>query len=78
MFAGTGPRHGGRRPANAAGRTVAYLNRGGPGTVCRTSAGGQSRTDEYAPVPFLVGAVVLLGAGFLVFVALHRRSRGTG
>ncbi|MFI1509499.1 hypothetical protein [Streptomyces sp. NPDC020597] len=56
---------------------LAYLNRGGPGTVCRTSAGGQSCTEEYSPAPFLVGAVVLLCAGFLIFIALDRRSRRT-
>ncbi|MER6559265.1 hypothetical protein ABT300_16300 [Streptomyces sp. NPDC001027] len=57
---------------------LAYLNRGGPGTVCRTSADGQSCTDEYTPIPFLVGGLVLLCAGFLIFMALHRRSRRTG
>ncbi|MGW2618157.1 hypothetical protein [Streptomyces sp. NPDC001500] len=57
---------------------LAYLNRGGPGTVCRTTADGQSCTDAYAPVPFLAGAVVLLCAGFVIFMVFHRRGTGTG
>jgi hypothetical protein len=54
---------------------IAYLNRGGPGNVCRTVAGGQSCTDEYTPIPFLVAGVVLAAAGFLLFVVLGRKSR---
>ncbi|MFF4906297.1 hypothetical protein ACFY2T_15645 [Streptomyces sp. NPDC001260] len=53
---------------------LAYLNRGGPGNVCHTVAGGQSCTDEYTPVPFLVAGVVLAAAGFLLFVLLSRKS----
>lgn len=54
---------------------IAYLNRDGPGNVCRTVAGGQSCTDEYTPIPFLVAGVVLAVAGFLLFVVLGRKSR---
>lgn len=57
---------------------IAYLNRSGPGNVCHTVAGGQSCTDEYSPVPFLVAGVVLAAAGFLLFVVLSRKSRTTG
>ncbi|MEU6277776.1 hypothetical protein ABZ871_36085 [Streptomyces populi] len=57
---------------------IAYLNRSGPGTVCHTTADGQTCTDEYAPVPFLAGAVILLCASFLIFVVLHRRNKGSG
>ncbi|WP_333736104.1 hypothetical protein [Streptomyces sp. IBSBF 2806] len=57
---------------------LAYLNRSGPGTVCRTVADGQTCTDEYAPVPFLAAAVILFCAGFLIFLVLRRGSRGTG
>ncbi|MEU0253836.1 hypothetical protein ABZ299_15330 [Streptomyces sp. NPDC006184] len=56
---------------------LAYLNRGGPGTVCHSTAGGQTCTDEYAPVPFLVVGALLFAAGFLVFLVLDRRHRGT-
>ncbi|GAA3121253.1 hypothetical protein GCM10010521_05720 [Streptomyces rameus] len=56
---------------------LAYLNRGGPGTVCHSTVGGQSCTDEYTPVPFLAGGALLFAAGFLVFLLLDRRHRGT-
>lgn len=52
---------------------LAYLNRGGPGTVCQTTAGGQTCTDEYAPVPFLVAGVLFCVAGFLLFRLLRSR-----
>ncbi|MCQ9181367.1 hypothetical protein KMT30_20420 [Streptomyces sp. IBSBF 2953] len=57
---------------------IAYLNRSGPGTVCRTAADGQTCTDEYTPVPFLVGAVILLCAGFLTFLVLRHRTQESG
>ncbi|MEU5770071.1 hypothetical protein [Streptomyces asoensis] len=57
---------------------LTYLNRDGPGTVCHASVDGQSCTDEYTPIPFLAGAVILLCAGFLTFIMLHRRSKRTG
>ncbi|MFI9241454.1 hypothetical protein ACIGXF_02435 [Streptomyces sp. NPDC053086] len=56
---------------------LAYLNRGGPGSVCRTTATGLSCTDEYTPVPFLVGGALLVAAGLLAFLVLDRRRRGT-
>ncbi|MGW0583872.1 hypothetical protein ACWD25_50020 [Streptomyces sp. NPDC002920] len=55
---------------------VAYLNRGGPGDVCRSVSGGQTCTDEYAPLPFLVGGVLLLAAGFAIFLVIERSGRG--
>ncbi|MDX3453652.1 hypothetical protein PV396_17115 [Streptomyces sp. ME02-8801-2C] len=54
---------------------LAYLNRGGPGTVCRSSSGGQTCTDEYTPVPFLVGGVLLFVAGFVIFLVIERATR---
>lgn len=45
---------------------VAYLNRDGPGTVCRTTPGGSSCTDEWSPWPFLVVALVLVVVGFVL------------
>ncbi|MFF0158216.1 hypothetical protein ACFYRY_11895 [Streptomyces sp. NPDC005263] len=57
---------------------LAYLNRGGPGTVCRATATGETCTDEYAPVPFLIAGALLFAAGFLVFLMVDRRHRGTG
>ncbi|MGW2640968.1 hypothetical protein [Streptomyces sp. NPDC001348] len=57
---------------------LAYLNRGGPGTVCRAVAGGRTCADEYAPVPFLIAGALLFAAGFLVFLILGRRHAGAG
>ncbi|MFF4485527.1 hypothetical protein ACFY0F_03385 [Streptomyces sp. NPDC001544] len=57
---------------------LAHLNRGGPGTVCRAAAGGETCTDEYAPVPFLIAGALLFAAGLLVFLVLDRRRGGTG
>ena len=54
---------------------VAYLNRDGPGTICRSFADGSSEcVEQWSPWPWLViGALALLG-GVLVFV---RRNRST-
>ncbi|NEA62090.1 hypothetical protein G3I56_05725 [Streptomyces sp. SID12488] len=54
---------------------IAYLNRGGPGNVCRSSSGGQTCTDEYTPIPFLVGGVLVFVAGFVIFLLLERGAR---
>ncbi|MEU6226780.1 hypothetical protein [Streptomyces sp. NPDC047042] len=54
---------------------LAYLNRGGPGTVCSSSPGEQTCTDEYTPVPFLVGGVLLFVAGFVIFLVIERATR---
>ncbi|CAM5685029.1 Integral membrane protein OS=Streptomyces griseorubiginosus OX=67304 GN=DWG14_06073 PE=4 SV=1 [Streptomyces griseorubiginosus] len=54
---------------------LAYLNRGGPGEVCRTVTGGQSCTDEYSPVPFLVVGALLLVAGLAIHAVNGRRGR---
>ena len=51
---------------------VAFLNRGGPGNVCTTTATGQSCVDEYNPWLWLAAGVVLLLAG-VVFGAVQRR-----
>ncbi|HEY8981580.1 MAG TPA: hypothetical protein VIU15_18585 [Streptomyces sp.] len=52
---------------------LAYLNRGGPGSVCHAVSGGSTCTDEYTPVPFLAGGVLLIAAGFVVHRLLHQR-----
>ena len=54
---------------------IAYLNRGGPGDVCRSASGGQTCTEEYTPVPFLVGGVLLFVAGFVIFLVIERGTR---
>ncbi|MBA9053265.1 hypothetical protein [Streptomyces murinus] len=52
---------------------LAYSNRGGPGTVCRSTATETICTDEFAPLPFLLTGVLLLVASVLVFSVLDRR-----
>jgi len=53
---------------------VAYLNRDGPGTICRSFAGGGSEcVEEWSPVPWLVLGVVLLLGGMAVFVRGNRK-----
>jgi hypothetical protein len=54
---------------------LAYLNRGGPGEVCHAVPGGQSCTDEYMPVPFLVAGALVLLAGCAIHVMTGRRGR---
>ena len=53
---------------------VAYLNRDGPGDICRSFAdGGSACTEEWSPWPWLfVGALFLLG-GIAVFVQVNRK-----
>ena len=54
---------------------VAYLNRDGPGEVCRSSATQQSCTSEWSPSPWLVVGLVLVAGGVLLF---RRAIRGHG
>lgn len=53
---------------------VAWLNRGGPGEVCRTLAGGQECLDAWSPWPF-IGAAVLcfVVAGLLLRSGMRAR-----
>ncbi|WP_256638020.1 hypothetical protein [Streptomyces murinus] len=52
---------------------LAYSKRGGPGTVCRSTATETICTDEFAPLPFLLTGVLLLVVSVLVFSVLDRR-----
>ncbi|WP_329128994.1 hypothetical protein OG552_01945 [Streptomyces sp. NBC_01476] len=52
---------------------VAFLNRSGPGTVCTSTHGGQSCTDEYTPWPLLAAGLLLLLGGVLLHRQLLRR-----
>ncbi|WP_234358616.1 hypothetical protein [Streptomyces sp. NRRL B-24085] len=54
---------------------LAHLNREGPGEVCHAVTGGQTCTEEYAPVPFLVAGALLLAAGIVIHVLTGRRGR---
>jgi hypothetical protein len=51
---------------------VGWLNRGGPGTVCTTSASASSCVDEWTPWPFVVAALVLFVVGLVLFIRLQR------
>ncbi len=46
---------------------VAYLNRGGPGTICTTTAAGGSCTQEWSPWPWLAVGVCLALAGMVLY-----------
>jgi len=53
---------------------VAYLNRGGPGDVCTTSAsGGQSCDTEWSPWPWLGAGLALVALGAVAFGLLRAR-----
>ena len=53
---------------------VGYLNRGGPGDVCVTTATSQTCTQEMSPWPWLAAAAALAIAG----AWLARRARSAG
>ena len=52
---------------------VAYLNRGGPGEVCTTSATSQSCTTEWSPWPWLGAGLALVTLGAVAFALLRAR-----
>ena len=54
---------------------VAYLNRGGPGDVCSTTASGQSCVTEWSPWPWLAAGIALFAFGVAAFVLLPRISQ---
>lgn len=53
---------------------VAYLNRQGPGDVCRSDANGGSCVQQWSPWPWLAVGLVLLAASVVIFVLVSRRS----
>jgi hypothetical protein len=52
---------------------IAYLNRGGPGQICVTTASGQSCDMEWNPWPWLAAGTFLAVAGVAAFAALRSR-----
>jgi hypothetical protein len=55
---------------------LAYLNRGGPGSSCSTTPGGEDCTDGLLnPWPLLAAGLVLVLAGAVLLVGRHRRAR---
>ena len=58
---------------------VAFLNRDGPGDICRSFAdGGSACTEEWSPLPWLFVGVLFLLGGIAVFVQVNRNRVRTG
>lgn len=60
---------------------VAWLNRGGPGEVCRVRGDGQACVDAWSPWPFLGAALVCLAAACLLLrlgLGARRGARASG
>jgi len=51
---------------------VAYLNRAGPGMVCRQISGGQSCTQEWSPWPWLAAGLLLIALSIVVLSLRNR------
>jgi hypothetical protein len=52
---------------------VAFLNRDGPGNICKISATSTSCTEEWSPWPWVLLGAALVGLGAGVFVMSTRR-----
>ena len=52
---------------------VAYLNRGGPGTVCASTATGGTCTEEWSPWPWLGVGLCFVVAGAALQIRTSRR-----
>jgi hypothetical protein len=52
---------------------VAWLNRGGPGNVCMTSAGEVRCAEEWSPWPFAVAGLLAVVLGVTVFTYVRSR-----
>jgi hypothetical protein len=50
---------------------LAFLNRGGPGDICSSSAGGQSCITEWSPWPWLIAGILLVCGGAILFAWLR-------
>jgi hypothetical protein len=55
---------------------LAWLNRGGPGDVCTTTATSQTCTEQWSPWPFLAVAVLLVGASVVLAAGVLSRRGG--
>ena len=62
--------------AAAAPLTLAWLNRQGPGTVCRTSGSEQACIDQWSPWPFLAVGLVLMVGGVLLTTRWDKATAG--
>jgi len=54
---------------------IAYLNRGGPGEVCVTTASSQTCTTEWSPWPWFGAGIALFAAGVAAFALLSKLTR---
>jgi hypothetical protein len=52
---------------------IAWLNRGGPGMVCTTTADSVSCADQWSPWPFVAVGVLFAGVGLGLLVVGRRR-----
>ena len=52
---------------------LAWLNRGGPGSVCETSGADVTCTQEWTPWPFVAAAVLLVAVAVVLVVVVRRR-----
>ena len=53
---------------------IGWLNRGGPGTVCTSTADSTMCSDLWSPWPFVAVGVLLAGAGVALLVVTRRRA----
>lgn len=51
---------------------VAYINRGGPGTVCSAIPGGEQCVEQMNPWPWFATGVALLAIGIAAFAWLRQ------
>lgn len=54
---------------------VGYLNRGGPGMACTTTAVSGACTQEVSPWPWLAAGLLLVTAGVALLLRRRARSR---
>jgi len=52
---------------------IGWLNRGGPGTVCTSTADVTACTDQWSPWPFVAVGVLVAAAGLALLVTARRR-----
>ena len=55
---------------------IAWLNRGGPGLVCTTTAGVAACDDRWSPWPFLALGLLFAGAGVMLLVLTRHHAGG--
>jgi hypothetical protein len=56
---------------------VAYLNRDGPGTICRVTGTSTACEDQWSPWPWVGAGVVLVAVGIVWFVLARGDRHGS-